>query len=54
MIKGIGIVKCVYVSPELDQYWTNDYRMYGPGGDGRTKLDPVQDRLLNCAHQSSG
>jgi len=51
VIKGIGIVTCVYVNPELDQFWIIDYRIYDPAGDGKTKLDHVQDMLLNCVHQ---
>jgi hypothetical protein len=51
VIKGIGIVTCVYVNPELDQFWIIDYRIYDPDGDGKTKLDHMQDMLLNCVHQ---
>ena len=51
VIKGIGIVTCVYVNPELDQFWIIDYRIYDPDGDGKTKLDHVQDMILNCVHQ---
>ena len=51
VIKGIGIVTCVYVNPELDRFWIIDYRIYDPGGDGKTKLDHMQDMLLNCVHQ---
>jgi Transposase DDE domain len=51
IIKGIGIVTCVYVNPESDQFWIIDYRIYDPDGDGKTKLDHVQDMLLNCVHQ---
>jgi hypothetical protein len=51
VIKGIGIVTCVYVNPELDQFWIIDYRVYDPDGDGKTKLEHVQDMLLNCVHQ---
>jgi hypothetical protein len=51
VIKGIGIVTCVYVNPELDQFWIIDYRIYDPEGDGKTKLDHMQDMLLNCVHQ---
>jgi hypothetical protein len=31
--KGIGVVTCVYVNPELQQYWIIDYRNFcsGPG-----------------------
>ncbi len=51
VIKGVGMVTCVYVNPELDQFWIIDYRIYDPDGDGKTKLDHVQDMLLNCVHQ---
>jgi len=51
VIKGIGIVTCVYVNPQLDQFWIIDYRVYDPDGDGKTKLDHMQDMLLNCVHQ---
>jgi hypothetical protein len=51
VIKGIGIVTCVYVNPELDQFWIIDYRIYDPDGDGKTKLDHVQEMLLNGVHQ---
>lgn len=51
VIKGIGIVTCVYVNPEADQFWIIDYRIYDPDGDGKTKLDHMQEMLLNCVHQ---
>jgi hypothetical protein len=51
IIQGIGIVTCVYINPELDQFWIIDYRIYDPAGDGKSKLDHVQDMLLNCVHQ---
>ena len=50
VIKGIGIVTCVYVNPELDQFWIIDYRIYDPEGDGKTKLDHLQDMLLHCVY----
>lgn len=49
VIRGIGVVTCVYVNPDLDRFWVIDYRLYapdGPEGDGRTKPDHVQDMLL--------
>jgi len=33
LIKGIGMINCVYVNPEKDQYWVVDYRIYDPEGD---------------------
>lgn len=52
IIKGIGVVTCVYVNPETDQFWLLDYRLYDPEGDGKTKLDHVRDMLANVvAHK---
>jgi hypothetical protein len=51
LIKGIGVVTCVYVNPQIDQFWIIDYRIYDPEGDGKTKLDHMQDMLLNCVYQ---
>ena len=51
VIRGIGVVTCVYINPTTDQFWIIDYRIYDPDGDGKTKLDHVHDMLLNCVHQ---
>ena len=50
VIKGIGIVTCVYVNPQTDQFWSIDYRIYDPDGDGKTKLDHLQDMLQHCVY----
>lgn len=51
VIKGVGVVTCVYVNPMTDQFWIIDYRIYDPAGDGKTKLDHLRDMLLNCVYQ---
>ena len=51
VIKGIGVVTCVYVNPMLDQFWLIDYRLYDPAGDGRSKLDHVREMLRNVVYQ---
>lgn len=53
VIKGIGVVTCVYVNPKIDQFWIIDYRIYDPAGDGKTKLEHMQDMLLNSIYQKS-
>jgi hypothetical protein len=45
IIKGIGLVTCIYVNPDTEQYWAIDYRIYDPDGDGKTKLDHVEEML---------
>ena len=46
LIKGIGMVNCLYVNPDTGQYWIVDYRIFDPDGDGKTKPDHVKDMLL--------
>jgi hypothetical protein len=51
VIKGIGVVTCVYVNPQIDQFWIIDYRIYDPDGDGKSKLEHMKDMLINCVYQ---
>lgn len=51
IIRGIGVVTCVYINPTTDQFWIIDYRIYDPDGDGKTKLDHMHDMLTNCVYQ---
>lgn len=48
IIRGIGVVTCIYVNPELNEFWLIDYRIFAPDEDGKSKLDHVEDmyRLL--------
>ena len=39
VIKGIGVVTCVYVNPDISRFWVIDYRVYDPECDGRSKLE---------------
>ena len=45
LIKGIGLVNCVYYNPELERFWVLDYRIFDPLRDGKTKLDHVREML---------
>jgi hypothetical protein len=48
IIKGIGVVNCIYYNADLEQFWLIDYRIFSPQTDGKTKLDHLQD-MLNSA-----
>lgn len=48
IIKGIGLVNCLYVNPDTGEYWPIDYRLFAPDQDGKTKLDHVREMLLNA------
>lgn len=51
IIRGIGVVTCVYVNPETAEFWLIDYRIFDPDGDGKSKLDHVHEMLTNCVYQ---
>ena len=51
LIKGIGVVTCIYVNPELDDFWVIDYRIYDPVGDGKSKLDHLQEMFSHTVYQ---
>lgn len=48
VIKGIGVVTCVYINSDTDQFWIIDYRIYDPERDGKSKLDHVREMLDNA------
>lgn len=50
VIKGIGVVTCIYINPEIDQFWLIDYRLYDPQGDGKSKLVHVQEMLTSMVY----
>jgi hypothetical protein len=50
IIKGIGLVTCIYVNPDLKQFWVIDYRLYDPDGDGKSKLDHVREMFDHALH----
>ncbi|EIC30093.1 MULTISPECIES: IS701 family transposase [Methylomicrobium] len=50
LIRGIGVVTCVYVNPALDQFWLIDYRLYDPEGDGKSTLGHVHDMLSHAVY----
>jgi hypothetical protein len=51
VIRGIGVVTCVYVNPVSQAFWLIDYRIFDPEGDGKSKLDHVHEMLTNAVYQ---
>ena len=45
VIRGIGLVTCVYYDPDMDEFYALDYRIFDPDRDGQSKLDHVWDML---------
>lgn len=50
VIKGIGIVNCIYVNINTGQFWIIDYRIYDKDGDGKSKLDHLEEMLNNLVY----
>ena len=48
VIKGMGVVTCVYVNPKTDQFWIIDYRIFAPDEDHKSKLDQMREMLGNA------
>jgi hypothetical protein len=51
VIRGIGVVSCVYVNPTTERFWVIDYRIFDPDADGKTKLDHVREMLGSVEHR---
>ncbi len=49
--QGIGVVNCIYFNPQTEQFWILDYRIYDPDSDKKTKIDHVEDMILNVVNQ---
>ncbi len=47
IIKGIGVVSRVCFNPGTSGFRLIDYRIFNPGEDGKTRIDPVTDMLKN-------
>lgn len=45
IVKGIGVVNCIYLNPENGEFWLIDYRIFDKENDGKSKLDHVRDML---------
>lgn len=50
VIKGIGVVTCVYVNPDTSQFWVIDYRIFDPDRDGKSKIDHLLDMWRTIIH----
>ncbi len=51
IVRGIGIVNCIYVNPKTLQFWVIDYRIFNPENDGLSKIDHVKNMLLGLVYQ---
>lgn len=45
IVKGIGIVNCLYYNPELRRSWIIDFRLFDPERDDKSKIEHVHDMI---------
>ena len=45
LVKGIGIVTCVYYQPKTGEFFALDFRVFDPDRDGKSKLDHVREMI---------
>ncbi len=50
IVKGIGVVTCLYYNPDRDRTYALDFRIFAPDVDGKTKLDHVKEMLDHLVH----
>ena len=50
ILKGIGVVSCLYVNPKVQRFGVIDYRVFNADVDGKTKIDHVKDMLQNLVY----
>jgi DDE superfamily endonuclease len=51
VIRGIGVVSCVYVNPKTGRFWVIDYRIFDPEGDAKSKIEHVEEMLGSAEHR---
>jgi hypothetical protein len=51
VIRGIGVVSCIYVNPKTEHFWVVDYRIFDPEADGKSKLDHAEEMLRSVEHR---
>ncbi len=39
IVRGIGVVNCLYFNPKIERFWIIDYRIYNPESDEKSKID---------------
>ena len=42
---------CVYVNPQLKEFWLIDHRIYALSGDGKSKLVHVREMLEHTVYK---
>ena len=51
LVRGIGLVNCVYYDPINERFWVIDYRVFDPEIDGKSKLSHVLDMLSSLKYR---
>ena len=47
VVRGIGVVNCLYFNPQIERFWIVDYRIYNPEVDEKSKINHVEDMMID-------
>jgi hypothetical protein len=53
VIRGIGLVSCVYVNPDSGDFWLIDYRVFAPDEDGKNKHEHVRAMFMRALERQA-
>ncbi len=48
LIKGIGVINCLYVNPKTQRYWIIGWRVFDPENDAKSKLTHIQEMFYQA------
>lgn len=51
VVRGIGVVNCLYFNPKIERFWIVDYRIYNPENDEKSKIDHVEDMMIDVVNK---
>ena len=52
VIRGIGLVGCIYYNPDIDEHWLLDYKIYDIENDQKKKTDHMLDMIDKIENQA--
>ncbi|NEP85200.1 MAG: hypothetical protein F6K39_48215 [Okeania sp. SIO3B3] len=50
VVRGIGVVNCLYFNPKTEPDRIIDYRIYDPESDEKSKIDHVEEMMLDVVN----
>ncbi|NES69121.1 MAG: hypothetical protein F6K24_29760 [Okeania sp. SIO2D1] len=52
VVRGIGIVNCLYFNPQRERFWIIDYRIENPESDEKSKIEHVEEMMIDVVKKN--